>query len=58
MDDEISVTVVATGFAKNDFESAVVKSSQSVNNNLGQTSSNNISDDERFYDIMSIFKNK
>ena len=58
MDDEISVTVVATGFAKNDFESAVVKSSQPVNNNLGQTSSNNISDDERFYDIMSIFKNK
>lgn len=57
MDDEISVTVVATGFAKNDLDSVGIRPAQTANN-AGQANSNSISDDERFYDIMSIFKNK
>ncbi len=68
MDDEISVTVIATGFAKRESEfpihtenksnfSSNFGNVRSFNQNSSSTSENK-NDDDSFYDIMSIFKNR
>ncbi len=65
MDDAISVTVIATGFSKRESEFPVHPSSRSSagysdnlrNFNASKKESDN-SDDDSFYDIMSIFKNR
>ncbi len=64
MDDEISVTVIATGFSKRESEFPVPKPQRPVENsrNFSSNQSNekpkNNNDDDSFYDIMSIFKNR
>lgn len=68
MDDEISVTVIATGFSKRESEFPIPKSNRtSVNEGTSSArhfSSNHSNEapqkneDDSFYDIMSIFKNR
>lgn len=64
MDDEISVTVIATGFSKRESEFPIPKPQRPVENprNFSSNQSNekqkNNNDDDSFYDIMSIFKNR
>lgn len=64
MDDEISVTVIATGFSTRESYMPVPPTSKSVSSksvgsaNPSSSHQDNKSDDESFYDIMSIFKNR
>ncbi len=63
MDDEISVTVIATGFAKRESEFPVPqprKTSEGPRGFSTHAPENNTqkNDDDSFYDIMSIFKNR
>ena len=63
MDDEISVTVIATGFAKRESEFPVPKPrkvTESPRSFSPHASESNTpkNDDDSFYDIMSIFKNR
>ena len=61
MDDEISVTVIATGFSKRESEFPVPKShkiQENVKSFSSDESSKGSNDDDSFYDIMSIFKNR
>ena len=65
MDDEISVTVIATGFSKRESEFPVHPSSRPSAGYSDNLRSFNASkkeaegdDDDSFYDIMSIFKNR
>ena len=71
MDDEISVTVIATGFATRESYIPVPSGSNSKSNVFGRQENKNIhqqknhfssdsktNDDDTYYDIMSIFNNK
>jgi len=61
MDDEISVTVIATGFSKRESEFPIPKShkiQENVKSFSSDESSKDSNDDDSFYDIMSIFKNR
>ena len=64
MDDEISVTVIATGFSKRESEFPVpkpqkpIESSRNFSSNQSNEKPKNNNDDDSFYDIMSIFKNR
>ncbi len=59
MDDEISVTVIATGFSTRESYLPIPPTGKDkgVSNKFGASNENG-SDEENFYDIMSIFKNK
>jgi cell division protein FtsZ len=67
MDDEISVTVIATGFSKRESEFPIHSSNKGSNSSYSdnlrnfsaaKNDSEKGADDESFYDIMSIFKNR
>ena len=66
MDDEISVTVIATGFDKRESYYPTPQNSsgvtaprgQVITSNFNHSSSNTKNSDDNFYDIMSLFKNK
>jgi len=66
MDDEISVTVIATGFDKRESYYPTPQTQTGVNaprgqvitSNFNHSSSNTKNSDDNFYDIMSLFKNK
>lgn len=63
MDDEISVTVIATGFAKRESEFPIPQPRKTAESPRGfspHAPENNTqkNDDDSFYDIMSIFKNR